>query len=47
MPKNACMFQKSRTFDEFLIKFYDVNLIIIFDIVQQKQQYFYNKFINN
>jgi len=34
------MFQKSCTFDEFLIKFFAVNLIILFDIMPQKQNIF-------
>jgi len=34
------MFQKSCTFDEFLIKFFAVNLIIISNVVQEKQKKF-------
>jgi|GEM_PF-3363508 hypothetical protein len=36
------MFQKSCTFDEFLIKYFAVNLIIISNIVQE-QQYFFSQ----
>ena len=36
--QNACIFQKSCTFDEFLIKIFAIKLIIIFETAYKKAE---------